>query len=167
MYVHVQQNERTESMGEKAPTDSRGTCVFRTAVHDREKTVNIVENMNSGSNAAALIGSTCCHCAATVLPPVNPADCTALPVAKDEPASAADVVVQTRRGKISLLRLPQEGEDATVFRDARPGRRKRSAARRRRGRGAAAQGSFGDENREMSMTRPGTARIRPAVDLPG
>ena len=66
MYVPVQQNERTESMGEKAPDDSRGMYVFRTAVHDRGKSANIAGNLNSGSKSAALIGSMCCHCAASV-----------------------------------------------------------------------------------------------------
>jgi hypothetical protein len=92
MYVPVQQNERTESMGEKAPDDSRGMYVFRTAVHDREKTANIAGNMDSGSKAATLIGSMCCHCAAIVLPalpPGNPADYIPLPVAKDEPEPAS------------------------------------------------------------------------------
>jgi hypothetical protein len=88
MYVHVQQNKRTESMDSRTSGDSRGTCVCRTAAHDLEKAAHSAGNMDSGSNTAALIGSTCCQRAATVLPalpPINPADYIPLPVAKDEP----------------------------------------------------------------------------------
>ncbi|KAF5043584.1 hypothetical protein DSECCO2_500760 [anaerobic digester metagenome] len=77
MYVHVQQNKRTESMDSRTPGDSRGACVFRTAANDLEDASNSAGNLDSGSNTDALIGSTCCQRAATVLPalpPINPTE---------------------------------------------------------------------------------------------
>ena len=84
MYVPVQQNERTESMGEEAPDDDRGASVFHTAVHEQRNPPHRGERSDSGSNVAALIGSTCCTYAANAAH-INPADYIALPVEKDEP----------------------------------------------------------------------------------
>ena len=84
MYVHVQQNERTESMGDEVPDDDRGACVFRTAVHEPGDPLHRGEKTDPGPNMAALIGSTCCTYAANAAN-INPADYIPLPVEKDEP----------------------------------------------------------------------------------
>ncbi|MEN6512424.1 hypothetical protein [Methanoculleus sp.] len=84
MYVHVQQNKRTESTDGGASGDDRGACVFRTAVHEPGNPVRRGEKSDPGSNVAALIGSTCCTYAANAAS-INPADYIALPVEKDEP----------------------------------------------------------------------------------
>lgn len=113
MYVHVQQDKRTESTGDEPPGDGRSASVFRTAANNTVKCAFKSKNMDSRPNLTALIGSTCCNRAANAAN-INPADSIALPVAKDEPgpASAADVVGQTGRREVSLLRLPREGEAA-------------------------------------------------------
>jgi len=88
MYVYVQHNMRTESMDSRTSGDSRGACVFRTAAQDLENSEHNAGKMDPASNAATLIGSSCCQRAATVLPvlpPINPADYIPLPVAKNEP----------------------------------------------------------------------------------
>jgi hypothetical protein len=88
MYVHVQQNTRTESMDDETPGGNGGACVLRTAANDPADPVYCGENADSGRNTASLIGSSCCQRAASVLPtlpPVNPADYIPLPAAKDEP----------------------------------------------------------------------------------
>ena len=71
-------------MGNDTSDDSRGTCVFRTAVHEQRDRLHRGERSDPGSNVAALIGSTCCTYAADAAH-INPADYIALPVAKDEP----------------------------------------------------------------------------------
>ena len=84
LYVHVQQNERTESTGEDTASGDLGACVFRTAVHEPANPSHRGEKTDSGSNVAALIGSTCCTYAASAAN-INPADYIALPVKKDDP----------------------------------------------------------------------------------
>jgi len=88
MYVHVQQNKRTESTDDETPGGGRGACVFHTAANDPEDPTNRSGNTDPVSEAAALNGSTCCQHAADVLPtspPINPADYIALPVEKNQP----------------------------------------------------------------------------------
>ena len=88
MYLYVQQNERTESMGSGESDDGKGACILRTAVNDPANSAHSSGNKNSRPDMVALIGSTCCQHAANVLPmlpSINPADYIPLPVAKDEP----------------------------------------------------------------------------------
>ena len=84
MYLYVQQNERTESIGEDTSDDNRGASVFRTAANEPVNSVHHVGNAVPGPDAAALIGSSCCQRAATAAT-INPADYIPLPAAKDEP----------------------------------------------------------------------------------
>jgi hypothetical protein len=84
MYVHVQQNERTESTVEKISGDDRGACVFRTAVHEPGSPLHRGEKTDPGPNMAALIGSTCCTYAANAAN-ITPADYITPPAEKDEP----------------------------------------------------------------------------------
>ena len=84
LYVPVQQNERTESTDEDTASGDRGACVCRTAVHEPANPLHRGEKTDSGSNVAALIGSTCCTYAASAAN-INPRDYIALPVERDEP----------------------------------------------------------------------------------
>ena len=87
MYVHVQQNERTESTGEDTSGDDRGACVSRIAVVRNEKATHYGVNGENISILTPLNDSNCCQRAETYchsLPAVNPADYIAFPVAKDE-----------------------------------------------------------------------------------
>jgi len=88
MYVHVQQNERTESMDGGASGDDRGACVSRIAVIQKEKLTYCGPNDKNKSILTPLNDSNCCQRAETCchsLPAVNPADYIPLPVTKDEP----------------------------------------------------------------------------------
>jgi ribosomal protein S14 len=88
MYVHVQQNERTESMGGEASGDDRDACVSHIAVIQNQKSPNMCQNSEFYPISSPLNDSNCCHSAVTCCHPpsaVNPADYLPLPVAKDEP----------------------------------------------------------------------------------
>ncbi len=75
-------------MDGETPGGGGSACILRTAANDPANSVYLGGSVDRGQNLAALIGSSCCQRAATVLPtlpPVNPADYIALPAAKDEP----------------------------------------------------------------------------------
>ncbi|MCT8338227.1 hypothetical protein FKB36_12200 [Methanoculleus sp. Afa-1] len=88
MYVHVQQNEKTESAGEKTRGDGGGASVSRIAVIQNENFTYCGSKEEHASIIAPLDDSTCCQRAEIRChssPPVNPANYIPLPVAKDEP----------------------------------------------------------------------------------
>ncbi len=85
MYLYVQQNRGTESMDGETPGGGGGACVLRTAANDPEKSAYPGGSVDRGQNLAALIGSRCCHRAATG----QPRRLYRPPVAKDEPGPAS------------------------------------------------------------------------------
>lgn len=88
MYVHIQQNEGTESRGDGSCGGCRGACVFRVAVIQNEKVTYCGLNDESESILAPLNDSNCCQRAETCChspPAVNPVDYIPLPVERDEP----------------------------------------------------------------------------------
>ena len=92
MYVPVQQNERTESMGDEVPDDDRGACVSHIAVIQKERATHYGLNGENKSILTPLNDSNCCQRAETCChspPAVNPADYIPLPVEKDEPGPAS------------------------------------------------------------------------------
>ncbi len=75
-------------MDGETPGGGGSACILRTVANDPANSVNLGGSVDRGQNLAAIIGSSCCQRAATVLPtlpPVNPADYIALLAAKDEP----------------------------------------------------------------------------------
>jgi len=119
LYVHVQQNERTESTDDETPGGGGGGCVLRTAVIQNEKAMHCGSNDITKPVLTPLNDSTCCHSAVTCchsppggqsrrLYPSPGGEGRALPRLRP----AADVVDQTRWREVSLLRLPEEGKTA-------------------------------------------------------
>ena len=114
MYLYVQQNRGTESMDDETPGSGGGACVLRTAANEPANAAYPGGSVDRGQNLAALIGSRCCHRAATVLPTVNPADYIAPRSQRTSPGPrlrpAADVAGVAGWGVLPLLRLPEEGK---------------------------------------------------------
>ncbi len=63
-YVHVQLNERTESMHSRTAGDGGGACVLHPAVHEPGNPLYQSGKADPGQNLAVLMGSTCCTYAA-------------------------------------------------------------------------------------------------------